>query len=259
MTFLNGTYKSELETIAADIYDQANHFMFERVIGPPDIPQLSLALQYLYFKQHNYSQENIQAYCVSTILVQMGLEIHNRVSQEEAPAFSDENRERQMQVLAGDLYSGKFYRLLARHGAVRVIYFLSDAICHINQARANVYKLLQEVQVPLKQYLAEMERLSTSLFKAWLHNERSTFGAKWEVLATNLLTAESLSQEIERPSTKWPQSMLAQMKHKMQRMVANASHVLNEWHCADTKRELVHLIDVHFPNLAGWGRTAEEY
>lgn len=258
MTFLSRTYNTEFNAILNDIKKLSEQAFVTTIIGKPQIPQLALALMYLFFKEKNEPSHHIRTYCASTVLMQMGLDTHSQVT--NFTSGENGHRERQMRVLVGDLYSGKFYQLLAYHGAVKVIHYLSDAICRINEAKANVYHLLSGKQVNVKQYLVEIEQIGSSLFNAWLTCEPSEVVKNWRPLVTNLLTAERLQQELTHtlPSV-WPFNVISQLKRHIPKMVDRSRYLLGDWPSKVTKRELEHLIDRFFPDCVDLGRTAEDF
>lgn len=259
MTFLSNTYQREFEHIIQEIHTEATDTLVAKVIGKPQIPLLALALHYLFLKEQCYSPVQIRDYCTSTTLVQMGLDIHSEVSDEDGASHSDQVRLRQMQVLAGDLYSGKFYQILARRGDVHVIHFLSEAIGHINQSKTNFYGLLNKNQLTVKQYVQEIEKICSSLLKTWLENARTPKNSAWHDVVPSLLTAERLIYDLHHSELVTRQAnMVTQLRHKVQQLVAQSRQLLHDWCCSDTKRELEHLIDVYFPGITDLGKTAEE-
>lgn len=261
MTFLSRTYQQEVELIIKKIYKETADEQVAKVIGQPRIPLLSLALHFLFLKEKRYSSVQISNYCTSTTLVQMGLNIHSEVSVDDLTARPEETRLRQMQVLAGDLYSGKFYQLLALGGDVRVIRFLSEAICRINEAKTNLYMLLDKNQLPFKQYVREVEKICSALLTAWVTHEEAhpSEGGEWRRLIANLLTAERLVDDLDyAEGLTRERGLIGQSKKKIQQLLAQSRQLLQNWRCHDTKRELEHVMDVHFSGVSGLGKTAEE-
>lgn len=260
MTFLCRTYQLELDHITDAIKRQTENGLLLKVLGHPHLPRLALALQYLMLKQRNFSPDEIRTYCTSTVLLQIGLNIHDDVSAKDEPLSNpDAERERQLRVLAGDLHSGKFYQLLAHQNAVEVIHFLSDAICRINTAKMNLHAMLQEGNISIKKVVSDLEHIYASLFKTWLQRSHKPNDAAWEAIASDLLVAEKIQHNLGHPrASGWPQNVLSQLRHRVQHMVAHARFMLEEWEESDIKQELAHLIDTHFPGAVTLDRIAEE-
>lgn len=262
MIFLSSTYQQEFNSIIHDIQTAVESPLIAKVIGQPRIPRLALALQYLFLKEQNYTAKQVRVYCTSTSLVQMSLNIHDEVSadDDEVTPKPNQDRERQMQVLAGDLYSGKFYQILSHWGEMEIIHFLAEAVRFINQAKTNLYGLLARNELTLKQYEQETEKISTALLKAWLEHERTTNSLKWNTVVSNLLTAEKLMFDANRSlPPKCQSSVLTQLKHRAGQLIAQSRHSIQDWGPSqETKRELERLIDFFFPGTAGLVKTAEE-
>lgn len=254
MTLLSTTYEQEFNTIINTVQNEARDKLIQKVIGQPQIPQLALALQFLFFKEQHYSLRHIREYCASTALVQMALNIHNEVS----PDHSTPLRQRQLQVLAGDFYSGKFYQILAHRGDTHVIHFLSDAVCLINQARTNLYDLFLNNQLSVEKYVHETEKICTALLKSWLQHERTKDNDNWDKLVSNLLTAEQLIADLSGTlPAYWPSSVNTQLQQKAWQLIEQSRLLVQDWDSQKTKRELEHLIEVTFPGVTHLG-IAEE-
>lgn len=262
MTFLSSTYQKEFDRIINNILTEATDQFVAKVIGQPRIPLLALALHYLFLKERHFSSDQIRDYCTSTMLVQMGLNIHSEVSvdNDDETEHPDRMRLKQMQVLAGDLFSGKFYQILAHRGDMRVIHFLSEATSVINQAKSNLYNLFQnDDKFSVKSYVREIEKIVSSLLRAWLENERPSENSKWMTMVSSLLTAERISSDLDDPLfAKRQASIVTQLHVKVRQLIAQSRQLSQEWDCQDTKRELKRLIDVYFPEGTQLGKTAEE-
>lgn len=262
MTFLSGTYQQEFDRIINNIRTEATDQFVAKIIGQPRIPLLALALNYLFLKERQFSIDQIRDYCTSTMLVQMGLNIHSEVSvdNEDETEHLDRTRLKQMQVLAGDLFSGKFYQILAHRGDMRVIHFLSEATSVINQAKSNLYSLFQSNdKISVKSYVHEVEKIVSSLLRAWLENERSNDNSQWMTMVTSLLTAERISSDLHDPHfVKKQAGIVTQLHAKMEQLIAQSRNLLHEWGCQETRRELKRLIDAFFPEGSYLEKTAEE-
>lgn len=255
MSFLSRTYEQQFNDIVSNIQDEAANDLILNTLGEPRIPRLPLTLLFLLFKEQRCETEQMCDYCTSTALVQIGLNIHNDVTNGDDGRL----RLRQLQVLAGDLFSGKFYRLLAHRGEVRIIQLLTDAISAINEARMTIYDLRMRNLLTVKQYMRETEIICTALLKAWLRYKPPKNSVKWNQFVSHLLMAETLQHDLEDlAAPAWPPNVLTQLNHHIRQLVSRSLLLIKDWHCSDTKRELEHLINVHFSDVIPLRKTAEE-
>lgn len=74
-------------------------------------------------------------YITAMMLVQIALDTHDEVTDS-----GDDLRTRQLVVLAGDLYSGLYYDLLARSGDIALIRLFAEAIRDINEQKVRLYE-----------------------------------------------------------------------------------------------------------------------
>ena len=80
------------------------------------------------------SYREVKNYCLSTMLIQIALDTH-----EQNSISSDDEKSRQLTVLAGDYFSGLYYKLLAESEDILVIKALSEGIKEINENKISVY------------------------------------------------------------------------------------------------------------------------
>lgn len=81
----------------------------------------------------------VEKYCVAAMLIQIALDTHEHINK-----FSIDGSARQLTVLAGDYYSGLYYKLLAETEDVLVIKALSAGVKEINEHKIMVYRQNQE-------------------------------------------------------------------------------------------------------------------
>lgn len=153
----------ELEPIIADIMRQGNYPYAERYIGEPGIPIFLMKMVCLIMQSYSVPREKIHRYCVAISFLQMGVDTHERVSVGEEMT-SHGKRSRQLLVLAGDYYSGLFYRLLAEEGDMVAIRQLSEAVCDINEAKMELYGLHRKKST-LRSPTALLRRIRGSLVR----------------------------------------------------------------------------------------------
>ncbi|WP_152640123.1 heptaprenyl diphosphate synthase component 1 [Virgibacillus necropolis] len=134
------TSNVELNKLRSLIEDKIQHDYVDEIIQKPAIDETKLVLLYTIMKQSNLPQSTKERYILSTIFVQLALDIHEIV-----PIKNDRNessisqKKRQLMVLAGDYYSGLFYSLLSETEDFEVIHILATAIKEINEYKMRFY------------------------------------------------------------------------------------------------------------------------
>ncbi|MRG86407.1 heptaprenyl diphosphate synthase component 1 [Salinibacillus xinjiangensis] len=81
-----------------------------------------------------------EKYILATMLVQTALDIHDFVAIQNADQTNSFKSDKQMTVLAGDLYSGLFYHILSNIEDIQMIGVLSRAIRDINERKMIIYQ-----------------------------------------------------------------------------------------------------------------------
>nr|WP_259545140.1 heptaprenyl diphosphate synthase component 1 [Heyndrickxia oleronia] len=79
---------------------------------------------------------NINKYVTTTMLIQIALDTHDKVNN-----TSELLKKRQLTVLAGDYYSGLYYKILAEVENVPLIRTLAEGIKIVNEHKVAIYRL----------------------------------------------------------------------------------------------------------------------
>ncbi|TXL67858.1 hypothetical protein FHP05_02220 [Cerasibacillus terrae] len=130
---------SELEKIKTDIEDEVHYKYLEKYIQKPKIEQEKLFLIYSILLNHNISFSKKNNYIITTMLVQLALDTHDLVNNDETVDQSGVTIEQQLNVLAGDYYSSLYYLFLSKIEEQRLIHTLAVAIREINEAKIKLY------------------------------------------------------------------------------------------------------------------------
>ncbi|MCM3566784.1 heptaprenyl diphosphate synthase component 1 [Neobacillus mesonae] len=147
-----------------------------------DDDKLLILVSIMEFLELPYNKlENL---ALSTMLIQTALDTHEHISR-----TSEDEKKRQLTVLAGDYYSGLYYKLLADSEEIFMIDSLSNGVKEVNEYKVSVYhKESDSVETLIKNVKmlesALLERF-TSYFKADL----------WSESAANLLLFKRLLNE----------------------------------------------------------------
>ncbi|MFZ3578169.1 heptaprenyl diphosphate synthase component 1 [Virgibacillus sp. DJP39] len=130
----------EVNKLRSLIEDKIQHDYVDEIIQKPAIDEIKLSLLYITMKQSNLPQSTKESYILSTLFVQMALDIHEIVPVENSKGESKTNQKsRQLMVLAGDYYSGLFYSLLSETEDFSIIHILATAIREINENKMHLY------------------------------------------------------------------------------------------------------------------------
>jgi heptaprenyl diphosphate synthase len=108
-----------------------------------------------------------ELYALVTALVQIGLDTHEHVGNqvEGAPALSlREMRRRQIDVLAGDYLSSRYYQLLDEAGQIKMIRKIARQVSIVNQTKMTLYGRMRELNLTAAEYLELAASVKTGLF-----------------------------------------------------------------------------------------------
>ncbi|MBO0999142.1 heptaprenyl diphosphate synthase component 1 [Bacillus sp. SD075] len=123
------------------IETKAQHPYLLKYIQKPSLDEDKLILLWGLFNDLDVTSEKRNQYIISTMLVQVALDTHEIVSNSgEGIELPEVLKNRQLQVLAGDYYSGLYYQGLASVGNVDMIRILSSAIKKINDNKIILYQ-----------------------------------------------------------------------------------------------------------------------
>ncbi len=132
---------TEIQHIRDLLEDKIRNEYLERHIQKPVIHEGKLQiLAELVFSCDSLSAIQKERYVITTMMVQMALDTHDLV-----PIGNEENESKkeklskQLNVLAGDYYSGLYYYLLSEIEDVELIHTLAIAIKHINEYKMKLY------------------------------------------------------------------------------------------------------------------------
>jgi len=191
----------EMDRVIGEIAARTRDPFVERHIGRPKTSAFFVKMLYLLLKSFSLPSERIRLHCVATTLLQMGLDLHERVS--VGPERAEQGmRSRQLFVLAGDYFSSLFYRLLAERGEIRTISRLSEAVCEVNEAKMELYALSDGRQVSPPTYLGLIRRIRGNLPSALsdLFHDGKASDNPWRELAPDLTVLDWLADaDVEYP------------------------------------------------------------
>ena len=125
MLNINNTVIELKESIKSKAY----HPYLQTILDEPKIDEDKLLLLAGLFNELEKSSEESHTDMLSTMMVQVALDTHELVTISSKEVESgDELKNRQLNVLAGDYFSGLYYQLLAASGNVILIKILSPCL-----------------------------------------------------------------------------------------------------------------------------------
>jgi heptaprenyl diphosphate synthase len=104
-------------------------------IETPKIDEEKLLVLVSFMEPLELSFNQIQNYTLSTMLIQIALDTHDYIS-----STAIDEKKRQLTVLAGDYFSGLYYKLLADAEDINMIKSLSAGVKEVNENKILVYK-----------------------------------------------------------------------------------------------------------------------
>lgn len=168
--------KTEVENSVFDTY-------LLNYIETPIIDEDKLLILISFLDYIELPLQEIENYALSTMLVQIALDTHEHIS-----TIRDE-KSRQLTVLAGDYYSGLYYKLLAQSEDILMIKALSKGVKEVNEQKITVYyKESKTIDELMKSMLVIESSLLTNL-TIYFNAER------WNEVIGNLLLFKRILRE----------------------------------------------------------------
>lgn len=167
--------------IKKTIKDHIQQPYIDKFIDQPEIDEDKLFLLTSILYDAPYPDTWKKRFVVTSMLVQMALDTHDRVAEDGVAGEPDvRKKQRQLTVLAGDYYSGLYYYLLSRLGDVQMIRLLASVIKEVNEAKMHAY---YEKFDTAGKFLDELEHIETLLIRRvaeeFGHAPISRFAESW--------------------------------------------------------------------------------
>ena len=164
------------------------HQFLTSMIGTPKIDTDKLTALLILLESQNLTKDEIEQYAITVMLIQIALDTHDLVKNDDE--FMP-TQERQLTVLAGDYYSGLYYKNLSDLSNIKLVQLLASGIKIVNENKILVYK--QEVKT-FDQYMASIKNIETAIYEkmaAYFEDE------KWIKIITDLLFFKRLTSDKE--------------------------------------------------------------
>ncbi|RFU68499.1 heptaprenyl diphosphate synthase component 1 [Peribacillus saganii] len=169
---------------------KTHHPYLLQFLEKPFIDENKLLLLLSIFEELDISPEERDKYILSAMLIQIALDTHEKVTNKAADEDSEGVlKNRQLTVLAGDYYSGLYYKLLADIENISLIRVLAEAIKEINEQKIVLYQRTINEISDLTDSLAAIE---SSLIRKIADSFQKP---KWKEFSSSFLLLNRLIEE----------------------------------------------------------------
>lgn len=156
------SFDTQIEKYKTLIVEKVQYTYLDKYVQRPVIDEEKLFILLCNFHEAKLSESNKDNAIITTMLVQIALDIHDTVVAVTGPNEKEaKKREKQLSVLAGDYYSGLYYSLLANTSDLDLIRVLASAIKEINEAKMELY---YNAHNSLDVYIQTIRKVESLLF-----------------------------------------------------------------------------------------------
>ncbi|HLR74857.1 MAG TPA: heptaprenyl diphosphate synthase component 1 [Virgibacillus sp.] len=165
------SFEKELKELKVYIEHKIKHTYLDKYINKPTIDHCKLFILYSIMNETTLDEHTKKKYIVSTMLVQIALDTHDRVPiANESHEENTDKKSKQLLVLAGDYYSGLYYLLLAEIDDFKMIQTLATAIKEVNELKMKLYYNEVESFNDFIDLMKQIESLLIIRVMEWLTN-----------------------------------------------------------------------------------------
>lgn len=159
----------QLQELKAYIKQKVKHTYLDKYISNPIIDHYKLFILHSILNETTLDDKTKKKYIVSTMLVQIALDTHDLVPVSNDPFDQkDDQKSKQLLVLAGDYYSGLYYLLLSELNDFKMIHTLATAIKEINELKMQLYYNEADSLNDVIQLMKKIESLLIVRVMEWL-------------------------------------------------------------------------------------------
>ncbi|MBM7584352.1 heptaprenyl diphosphate synthase [Bacillus pakistanensis] len=126
----------QTSTIKQYLEHKLTHSYLKKYIENPHIDEERISFLLLPFYEEKHNERDIVKVISTVMLIQIALDTHEKVTNSN----TDPLKERQLTVLAGDYFSGLYYKILADIDNVKLIRSLAEGTKLVNEHKIAVYK-----------------------------------------------------------------------------------------------------------------------
>jgi len=175
--------------------------MIQKHTGVPEFPDTRVHLLHAFLNmkdQDDTVSHRGELFPLVAGIVQMAMDTHDMIDTLAVHQEEEAMRARQLNVLAGDFFSSRFYELLSKAGEIEMISLLSAAICETNRLKMNLYHDVQSEQFTTEQYVQSLTQLKMELFILFTPYISTEVAELWKALLFDFSRAEILVNELTR-------------------------------------------------------------
>lgn len=183
--------RQKLSEVKRQVEQKVLHPYLIKFIETPFIDDDKLLLLISIMDQLDLSDRQRKNYALTTMLIQIALDTHEHVSNEKISGTL-ELTSRQLTVLAGDYYSGLYYKLLADTDDITMIKVLAKGIKEVNEHKITVFQ--QEFD-GIEKLMTSIKIIESSLLAKIIDYFQVTV---WSEVVSNLLLVKRLLDEKKR-------------------------------------------------------------
>lgn len=147
--------QKQLDVLNKMLYENCYHPFLEKHIKLPNYDADRVMLLSHTLQNVSVSRAEKDAYITAAMLAQFALDVHEDVTN---PHIS--MKQRQLAVLAGDYFSGKYYSILAKYHNIELIKKLASAIKTINEQKIYVYRYKGE---NIESFIESIKKIESNL------------------------------------------------------------------------------------------------
>jgi heptaprenyl diphosphate synthase len=134
----------EIQQLKLQIEEKIHHAFLLEHIHKPVIDEHKLFFLQLILNRTSLAPKVKEQLIITTMLVQIALDIHEQIPDDNEAEHSSITINSQLSILAGDYYSGLYYWLLAEIEEREYITLLASAIKQINELKMDLYYMEDE-------------------------------------------------------------------------------------------------------------------
>lgn len=172
------------------IEDKISHPYLQRFITTPIVDEDKLLLIISMLDQHGLTKLEMENFVVTTMLIQIALDTHEYVTNSPETIEKESYlKSRQLTVLAGDYYSGLYYKILADTNNLAMIRVLSEGIKEVNENKIFVYQKDIDEMDQLMSRLMKIESALIQKLADYFHEN------VWKEISSHFLLIKRLTLE----------------------------------------------------------------